>query len=50
MAFTFVSTMSAGLGPPIELGPVLDQSRQAHDDFRTLVRAAVPILAASGRT
>jgi xanthosine phosphorylase len=47
VAFTFVSTMSAGLGRPIALGPVLDASRRAHDDFRTIVRAAVPVLAAS---
>jgi purine-nucleoside phosphorylase len=45
VAFTFVSTMSAGLGPPIQLGPVLDLAEQAHDDFRRIVRAAIPILA-----
>jgi hypothetical protein len=45
VAFTFVSTMSAGLGPPIALGPVLDASGRAHEAFRTIVRAAVPILA-----
>jgi inosine/guanosine/xanthosine phosphorylase family protein len=47
VAFTFVSTMSAGLGPAIDLGPVLDASRSAHEPFRTIVRAAVPILATS---
>lgn len=47
VAFTFVSTMSAGIGPPIDLGPVLDLSHQAHDDYRTILRAAVPVLAAS---
>jgi xanthosine phosphorylase len=45
VAFTFVSTMSAGIGPPIDLGPVLDATRRAHDDFRTILRAAVPVLA-----
>jgi purine-nucleoside phosphorylase len=45
VAFTFVSTMSAGIGPPISLGPVLDVTRRAHDDFRTILRAAVPVLA-----
>jgi inosine/guanosine/xanthosine phosphorylase family protein len=45
VAFTFVSTMSAGIGPPIRLGPVLDLSRQAHDDYRTILRAAIPVLA-----
>lgn len=46
VAFTFVSTMSAGIGPPIELGPVLDLSHEAHDDYRTILRAAIPVLAA----
>lgn len=45
MAFTFVSTMSAGMGPPIELGPVIDVAGAAHDDFRTIVRAAIPLAA-----
>jgi purine nucleoside phosphorylase len=45
VAFTFVSTMSAGLGPPIRIGPVLEVAEQVHDDFRTIVRAAVPVLA-----
>ena len=44
VAFTFVSTMSAGIGPPIDLGPVLDLTRKAHDDYRTILRAAVPVL------
>jgi xanthosine phosphorylase len=45
VALTFVSTMSAGLGSPIALGPVLDLAARAHDDFKALVRAAVPVLA-----
>ena len=45
MAFTFVSTMSAGIGPAIDLGSVLERTRQAHDDFRTILRAAIPVLA-----
>jgi xanthosine phosphorylase len=45
VAFTFVSTMSAGIGPPIELGPVLDRSQQAHDDYRAILRASIPVLA-----
>lgn len=47
VAFTFVSAMSAGMGPPIELGPVLDLSGRAHEDFRTIVRAAMPVLSAT---
>lgn len=42
VAFTFVSTMSAGMGPPIELGPVLDVAHAAHDDYRSILRAAIP--------
>ncbi len=45
VAFTFVSTMSAGIGPPIDLGPVLELTRQAHADYRTILRAAIPVLA-----
>lgn len=45
VAFTFVSTMSAGIGPPIDLGPVLDLTHQAHDDYREILRAAIPIMA-----
>jgi purine-nucleoside phosphorylase len=45
VAFTFVSTMSAGIGPPIDLGPVLELTHQAHADYRTILRAAVPVLA-----
>lgn len=48
VAFTFVSTMSAGIGPPIDLGPVLDTTRRAHADYRTILRAAIPVLAAFG--
>lgn len=44
MAFTFVSTMSAGMGPPIELGPVIDIASAGHDDFRRIIVAAVPIV------
>jgi purine-nucleoside phosphorylase len=47
VAFTFVSTWSAGIGAPIVLGPVLDLAHRHHDDFRTIVRAAVPLLAAA---
>jgi purine-nucleoside phosphorylase len=50
VAFTFVSTMSAGLGSPIALGPVLDLAARAHDDYRTIVRAAVPVLARADAT
>ena len=46
VAFTFVSTMSSGIGPPIELGPVLDLTHQAHADYRAILTAAVPLLAA----
>lgn len=46
VAFTFVSTMSAGIGPAIDLGPVLDLTHQAHGDYRAILRAAVPVLAA----
>jgi len=47
VAFTFVSTMSAGLGPPIDLGPVLEATHQAHADYRAILRAAIPVLAAA---
>jgi purine nucleoside phosphorylase len=46
VAFTFVSTMSAGIGPPIDLGPVLDLTHQAHDDYRTILRSSISRLAA----
>jgi purine-nucleoside phosphorylase len=45
VAFTFVSTMSAGIGPPIDLGPVLDLTHRAHADYRAILRAAVPVMA-----
>ncbi|MFM8945034.1 MAG: purine-nucleoside phosphorylase [Actinomycetota bacterium] len=45
VAFTFVSTMSAGISSPIVLDAVLDLSERAYPDFRTIVRAAVPVLA-----
>jgi inosine/guanosine/xanthosine phosphorylase family protein len=47
VAFTFVSTMSAGIGPPIDLGPVLDMTHRAHADYRTILRAAIPVLASA---
>jgi purine nucleoside phosphorylase len=47
VTFTFVSTMSAGIGPPIDLGPVLDLTHKAHHDYRTILRAAAPVLAAA---
>ena len=46
VAFTFVSTMSSGIGPPIDLGPVLDMTHKAHADYRAILRAAIPVLAA----
>lgn len=46
MAFTFVSTMSGGIGPPIDLPAVLDVAHAGHHDFRTIIRAAVPVMAA----
>ena len=49
VAFTFVSTMSAGIGPPIDLGPVLDVTREAHADYRTILRAAIPVLATAAQ-
>lgn len=48
VAFTFVSTWSAGIGPSIELGPVLDVAARYHEDFRRIVRAAVPVLGGVG--
>jgi hypothetical protein len=39
--------MSAGIGPPIDLGPVLDLARQALADYRSILRAAIPVLASS---
>jgi xanthosine phosphorylase len=45
VALTFVSTWSAGIGSAIRLGPVIDVARAHHDEYRTLVRAAIPVLA-----
>lgn len=50
VAFTFVSTMSAGIGPAIDLGPVLDLTHRAHDEYRTILHAAIPVLAAEERS
>lgn len=44
VAFTFVSTMSAGIASPIVMGSVVESARRAHDDFRTIVRSAIPAL------
>ena len=41
VAFTFVSTMSAGIAAPIALDRVLETTRRSHDDFRTIVSAAI---------
>ncbi len=49
VAFTFVSTMSAGIGPPIGLGSVLGMTRRAHVDYRTILRAAIPVLEAASQ-
>ena len=35
--------------PPIVLGPVVDIAHRHHDDFRAIVRAAVPVLVAAER-
>ncbi len=43
-AFTFVSTRSAGLDEPIVLDRVLERSHRARDDFRTIIRATVPVV------
>jgi inosine/guanosine/xanthosine phosphorylase family protein len=47
VAFTFVSTWSAGIGPPIQLGPVMDVAHRHHDDYRAIATAAIPVLAAA---
>ncbi len=44
VAFTFVSTMSAGIAAPIALDRVLETTRRSHDDFRKIVSAAIPVL------
>jgi inosine/guanosine/xanthosine phosphorylase family protein len=44
VAFTFVSTMSAGIAAPIALDRVLETTGRAHDDFRAIVSAAIPVL------
>ncbi len=43
VAFTFVSTMSAGIAAPIALDRVLETTRRSHDDFRKIVSAAIPV-------
>jgi xanthosine phosphorylase len=50
VAITFVSTWSAGIGSPIVLGPVIEVAARAHDNFRTIVHAAMPVLATEERT
>lgn len=44
VAFTFVSTWSAGMGPPIRLSTVLEVATRHHGDFRRIVQAAGPVL------
>ena len=44
VAFTFISTMSAGIAAPLVLDSILDLSVRAHDQYRALVRAAIPVL------
>ena len=38
-------SLSGFWNKPIDLGPVLDLTHAAHDDFRAILRAAVPLLA-----
>lgn len=47
VAFTYVSTMSAGIDAPIEMGNIVGSARGAHEDFRRIIRAAIPALAAA---
>ena len=48
VGFTFVSVWSAGIGAPIVMDSFLHTAEDAHDDFRTIVRAAIPVMAAAG--
>ena len=45
VAFTFLSVWSAGIGDPIVMGPILHSAEAAHDAFRTIVRAAILVMA-----
>lgn len=47
VAFTYISTMSAGIASPITMTNVVESAARSHEDFRTIVRAAVPVLAAA---
>jgi purine-nucleoside phosphorylase len=43
VALTFISTMSAGIETPLVLSRILEVSRDALDDCRTILRAAIPV-------
>lgn len=45
VSFTFVSVWSAGIGDPIVMDSFLETAEDAHDTFRTIVRAAIPVMA-----
>jgi len=45
VAFTFLSVWSAGIGDAIVMGPILHSAEAAHDAFRTIVRAAILVMA-----
>jgi len=44
VAFTFLSVWSAGIGDPIVMDAFLRTVDDAHDAFRTIVRAAIPVM------
>lgn len=45
VGFTYVSVWSAGIGAPIDMETILSMAEQSHRDFRTIIRAAIPVMA-----
>jgi purine-nucleoside phosphorylase len=45
VAFTYLSVWSAGIGALIDMETILSMAERSHRDFRTIVRAAIPVMA-----
>jgi inosine/guanosine/xanthosine phosphorylase family protein len=43
VALTFISTMSAGIEAPLVLSRILEVTGDAHNECRTILRAAIPV-------
>jgi xanthosine phosphorylase len=44
VGFTYVSVWSAGIGAPIDMETILSMAERSHQDFRTIIRAAIPVM------